>query len=121
MPPGTPYNSFIASYPIRVDEFTTPRTGIRVVPALHLLTHTHSDHVIGLDAKSFNSVIVCSFDAKEMLLRHESFRARYLKAQEFQKERKRTYSHLKSGVKTTAGVQVNEPNSFDLLVSHCAK
>jgi glyoxylase-like metal-dependent hydrolase (beta-lactamase superfamily II) len=96
MPPGTPYHSFIPPYPIRVDEFTDPKNEEIRVPALHLLTHTHSDHVIGLNAKSFGGTIVCSIDAKEMLLRHETYTSRYKYDQDYQSEKNKTYSHLKT-------------------------
>ncbi|KAL5482499.1 hypothetical protein ACEPAI_9093 [Sanghuangporus weigelae] len=95
MPPGTPYNSFVKPYPIRVDEFSVPRDGSLTVAALHLLTHTHSDHIIGLNAKSFGSIIICSWDAKEMLLRHETYQARFLREEEYVFEKQRTFEHLK--------------------------
>lgn len=117
MPQGTPYNSFVKPYPIRVDEFSTPKGGLETVPALHLLTHTHSDHVSGLNAKSFGQVIICSADSKEMLLRHETFQARSMKEEQFAAGRIRTYSHLKAKLKSTTTTQINDPDSMDLLVS----
>lgn len=116
MPPGTPYNSFIAPYPIRVDEFSVPQDGSLTVAALHLLTHTHSDHVKGLNAKSFSSVVICSKDAKEMLLRHETYRARCLKEQELAIQRIRTFSHLKTTNEASEIVAHNDPHAYDLLV-----
>ncbi|TDL17208.1 hypothetical protein BD410DRAFT_843764 [Rickenella mellea] len=112
MPAGTPYNSFVAPYPIRVDEFTEPKSA---TPALYLLTHTHSDHVTGLNAKSFGSIIVCSADAKEMLLRHESYRTRYLVEQKLQHENLRTYSHLKAETIKIQGGQLVHADTRDLL------
>ncbi|KAJ7057047.1 beta-lactamase-like protein, partial [Mycena amicta] len=94
MPPGSPYHSFIRPYPIRVDEFTN-NADLKVVPALHLLTHTHSDHIVGLQAKSFGYTVVCSIDAKEMLLRHEVYKERSLLQHEYRAEATKTYSHLK--------------------------
>ncbi|KAF7359244.1 DNA cross-link repair 1A protein [Mycena sanguinolenta] len=94
MPPGAPYNSFIVPYRIRVDEFTNS-VGQEMVPALHLLSHTHSDHITGLQAKSFGYTIICSHDAKEMLLRHEVYAERSLHEHEYRAEATRTYSHLK--------------------------
>ncbi|KAF8191441.1 beta-lactamase-like protein [Mycena galopus ATCC 62051] len=94
MPPGAPYNSFIVPYRIRVDEFTNS-FGQEMVPALHLLSHTHSDHITGLQAKSFGYTIICSHDAKEMLLRHEVYAERSLREHEYRAETTRTYSHLK--------------------------
>jgi glyoxylase-like metal-dependent hydrolase (beta-lactamase superfamily II) len=70
MPPGAPYHSFIQPYPIRVDAFATPE-GDFTPPALHLLTHTHTDHINGLSSLSFGGQVVCSEVAKEMLLRYE--------------------------------------------------
>ncbi|KAF9442259.1 hypothetical protein P691DRAFT_779488 [Macrolepiota fuliginosa MF-IS2] len=94
MPTGTPYNSFALPYRIKVDDFATP-TGQETAPALHLLTHTHSDHINGLSAKSFGHIVVCSHDAKEMLLRHEVYAERELKELDLRAERIRTYAHLK--------------------------
>ncbi|KAI5119407.1 hypothetical protein M0805_005950 [Coniferiporia weirii] len=117
MPPGTPYNSFIVPYPIRVDEFSVSRntSPFQAVAALHLLTHTHSDHIIGLNAKSFGSVVICSADAKQMLLRHETHWARVRKEQEYIPERERTFSHLKASPPSSDEVQANDPSSYDLL------
>lgn len=98
MPPGTPYNSFIPPYRIRVDEFSgpsSPQDATDALPLFHLLTHTHSDHINGLSAKSFGYQVICSQDAKEMLLRHEVYAERELKASELRVEKIRTYAHLK--------------------------
>ncbi|KAJ7474010.1 beta-lactamase-like protein, partial [Mycena latifolia] len=94
MPPGAPYNSFVVPYRIRVDEFSTS-VGQETIPALHLLSHTHSDHITGLQAKSFGYTVICSADAKEMLLRHEVYAERSLHEHEYRAEATRTYSHLK--------------------------
>ncbi|KAG7447100.1 uncharacterized protein BT62DRAFT_993446 [Guyanagaster necrorhizus] len=94
MPPGTPYNSFLVEYPtIRVDEFTTPKDDRRA--QLYLLTHTHSDHIVGLQAKGFAETVYCSHDSKEMLLRHEVYKERALYGTELRAEKLRTYGHLK--------------------------
>ncbi|KAL6308244.1 hypothetical protein BKA93DRAFT_868915 [Sparassis latifolia] len=94
MPTGTPNHSFIAPYNIRVDDFASS-PDIMTTPALYLLTHTHADHVNGLSARSFSSTIICSRDAKEMLLRHEVYAERTLKDMELRVENVRTFSHLK--------------------------
>ncbi|KAJ7020326.1 beta-lactamase-like protein, partial [Mycena alexandri] len=94
MPPGAPYSSFVLPYRIRVDEFSNS-VGQEMVPALHLLSHTHSDHITGLQAKSFGYTVICSHDAKEMLLRHEVYAERSLHEHEYRAEATRTYSHLK--------------------------
>ncbi|KAI9430540.1 beta-lactamase-like protein [Lactarius indigo] len=94
MPTGTPFHGFIPPFPIRVDEFG-PAPGSTA--ALHLLSHTHSDHILGLSAKSFASTIICSADAKEMLLRHEVYNERALKDLELRDEARlsRTFGHLR--------------------------
>ena len=94
MPPGAPYNSFILPYRIRVDHFTASASQ-DCAPSLHLLTHTHSDHIGGLSAQSFGYKVICSRDAKEMLLRHEVYAERELLQLEFRTEKTRTFSHLK--------------------------
>jgi DNA cross-link repair 1C protein len=94
MPPGTPFNAFALPYRIRVDAFTQlPSQDVQ--PSLHLLTHTHTDHVNGLASKSFGSVVYCSRDAKEMLLKHESSMERELYHEQLIPEKMRMYSHLK--------------------------
>lgn len=97
MPTGTPFNSCIPPYNIRVDDFASSAAldELGLIPALHLLTHTHSDHINGLSAKSFGHTVYCSQDAKEMLLRHEVFAERELHELELRAEKVRTYSHLK--------------------------
>ena len=115
MPEGTPYDSFIHPYPIRVDYFRDNLTQADTVPALHLLSHTHSDHLPGLNAKSFGSIIVCSVEAKEMLLRYESWRARTNLENEVIVEKDRTYSHLKTNVRMRVGEMIHVANR-DLLV-----
>jgi hypothetical protein len=115
MPPGAPYNSFIVPYRIRVDEFTNS-VGQEMVPALHLLSHTHSDHITGLQAKSFGYTIICSHDAKEMLLRHEVYAERSLHELEYRAETTRTYSHLKVDPLVYPDGSMYYTGSRDLLV-----
>ncbi len=116
MPTGTPYYSFIPPYDIRVDDFTDS-VGLTTVPALHLLTHTHSDHLAGLSAKSFSSTIICSKDAKEMLLKHEVYAERALHEMEVRAEKVRTFQHLRVAPKTMEDGRMNHIGSRDLLVS----
>ena len=116
MPTGTPYNAFVNPYPIRVDDFSAP-DNLPTVPALHLLTHTHSDHINGLSAKSFASTVICSQDAKEMLLRHEVFYERALKDMEVRAKNVRTFQHLKVQPRTTEDGTVYHTGARDLLVS----
>jgi len=115
MPPGTPYNSFVLPYRIRVDDFgqsTTHESGA----ALHLLTHTHSDHINGLSAQSFGYTVICSKDAKEMLLRHEVYAERELHEQDLRAEATRTYSHLKVDPRIQPDGTTYYVGSRDLLV-----
>ncbi|KAF8838244.1 hypothetical protein BDN67DRAFT_104631 [Paxillus ammoniavirescens] len=131
MPNGTPYHSFALPYPIRVDNFTDTIDDLPPPynrPVLHLLTHTHSDHIAGLAAKSFAYRVICSPDAKEMLLRHEVYAERSLHDREYRTEKKRTFGHLKiepyvmpNGQKFYTGsrdllhpVPLNTPTEFDV-------
>lgn len=115
MPPGAPYNSFVLPYRIRVDEFATS-VGQELVPALHLLSHTHTDHINGLQAKSFGYIVICSHDAKEMLLRHELYAERSLHENEYRAEINRTYSHLKIDPLICSDGSMYYTGSRDLLV-----
>lgn len=116
MPPGTPYHSFVLPYRIRVDSFATP-PGQDIRPALHLLTHTHSDHINGLSAKTFGHRVICSHDAKEMLLRHEVYDERQLKQNNLRAESVRTFAHLKVD---PVARQAYYQGSRDLLVTYLA-
>lgn len=72
MPVGAPYHGRIAEYPsIRVDAFQAPRGVKEFTVDLYLLTHTHADHIGGLDAPSFGQLVYCSAEAKQMLLKQE--------------------------------------------------
>lgn len=119
MPTGTPYNSFIPPYRIRVDDFSTPanhQDATDTSPLLHLLTHTHSDHINGLSARSFGYNVVCSEDAKEMLLRHEVYAERELHSLELRAEKIRTYAHLKVDPLCNPDGTMYYRGSRDLLV-----
>ncbi|KAG2125588.1 beta-lactamase-like protein [Suillus cothurnatus] len=119
MPPGTPYASFALPYPIRVDCFTctahlpTPYK----TPALYLLTHSHTDHIVGLSSKSFAAQVVCSPDTKEMLLRHEIHLERAKK--DAGEVATRTFAHLKVEGGAISrdllhAVPLNTPTEFEL-------
>ena len=95
MPSGVPYHGLMLPYPIRVDEFTCLPSDYPVAPKLHLLTHTHSDHVHGLSSKSFGYTVVCSEDAKQMLLLDEVFNERSMFEHGERAEKRRTFKHLK--------------------------
>ncbi|KAJ3830706.1 hypothetical protein F5880DRAFT_1513121 [Lentinula raphanica] len=97
MPPGSPFNSFALPYPIRVDCFSTisPTASPPHNAALHLLSHTHSDHIVGLQAKNFGQTVVCSASAKEMLLKHEAYKERALGEEGLRSEHQHTFRHLK--------------------------
>jgi len=118
MPPGTPYNSYVLPYRIRVDDFSAPASqDPDTTPLLHLLTHTHSDHINGLSARSFGYRVICSKDAKEMLLRHEVYAERELQALDLRAEKIRTYAHLKVDPLCHPDGTVYYTGSRDLLVS----
>ncbi|KAH7904819.1 beta-lactamase-like protein, partial [Hygrophoropsis aurantiaca] len=137
MPPGTPYHSFVLPYPIRVDNFADnlgPSSSAKsptnqeppfTQPALYLLSHTHTDHLSGLASKSFSQRVICSADAKTMLLRHEVYKQR---ARLGKSERTRTYEHMRvlplikpDGTKCYTGsrdllhvVPMNTPTPFEI-------
>ncbi len=96
MPRETPSHGLILPFPIRVDQFGAS-PGLTVIPVLHLLSHTHSDHILGLSAKSFASSIICSHDAKQVLLKHELYTERFLRDVDLRDEARlsRTFGHLK--------------------------
>lgn len=74
MPAGSPYHGRIVEYPsIRVDAFQTPRDVDEFTVNLYLLSHTHADHIGGLEAPSFSQLVTCSVDAKQMLLLQEKY------------------------------------------------
>ncbi|KAF8328760.1 hypothetical protein F5887DRAFT_1006791 [Amanita rubescens] len=104
MLPGTPFNAFSLPYRIRVDEFTQLPSQTQQ-PALHLLTHTHTEHVNGLASKSFGSV----------LLRHEVYMERELYQMQLKVQKTRTYSHLKADPVTFPNGSQNYTGSRDLL------
>lgn len=118
MPPGSPYHGLLLPYSIRVDDFTTPDDPDFTPPALHLLTHTHSDHLLGLSATSFSSRVLCSHDAKEMLLRLEPYKERKLQDSMVREDRKlaKAYQHLKVAPQVVNGER-DYYGSRDLLVS----
>ena len=120
MPLGTPFKSFIHPFPIRVDDFTNP-DDLEHPALLHLLSHTHADHITGLSAKSFASTVVCSHDAKEMLLKHEVYSERAMKETEIRAESVRTFQHLKIQPRTSQDGMVYYHGSRDLLVSAAEK
>lgn len=119
MPPGTPYSSFALPYPIRVDCFTCTAhlPAPYNTPALYLLTHSHTDHILGLSSKSFAARVVCSPDTKEMLLRHEIYLERIKK--DAGEVATRTFAHLKVevgvfGRDLLRAVPLNTPTEFEL-------
>lgn len=116
MPPGAPHHSFLGPYRIRVDDFSTPRDAPFETPALQLLSHTHSDHVTGLSAKSFGTRIVCSIDAKHMLLNGEPAKERIAYDNGEKTEKKKPYAHLKIDPVLTASGKWERTHSRDLLV-----
>lgn len=95
MPVGAPDHCFLTGYPIRVDAFATPNDPSFAPPLLHLLTHTHTDHLDGLNSSSFGGQIICSQVAKDMLLRHERVADRVEFDRGISSSRKRPYAHLR--------------------------
>ena len=131
MPQGTPYNAFILPYPIRVDDFSNPSstnsssspssyasTSLPSTASLYLLTHTHTDHLNGLAARSFGQTVVCSHDAKEMLLRHEAYMERSLRDADLRAENIRTFAHLRVAPQRLEDGNMVYHGSRDLLVRH---
>jgi hypothetical protein len=116
MPPGTLYNAFVLPYKIRIDDFADS-SNLDYAPALHLLTHTHTDQINGLSAKSFGYTVICSYDAKEMPLRHEVYAERALHEQEMRSVKLRTFSHLKVDPFMIPGGGMYYTGSRDLLMS----
>ncbi|KAF9515029.1 hypothetical protein BS47DRAFT_822800 [Hydnum rufescens UP504] len=97
MPTGTPYQGHIPPYPaIRVDAFSVPREGDYHTTHLHLLTHTHTDHIVGLESMSFGQLVVCSQDAKSMLLRAEKYPDRIAFDQKRISQKVRPWAHLRT-------------------------
>ncbi|RDX53496.1 hypothetical protein OH76DRAFT_1343517 [Lentinus brumalis] len=130
MPQGTPYNAFILPYPIRVDDFSNSSSTNSALSSssspyassslpstanLYLLTHTHTDHLNGLAARSFGQAVVCSHDAKEMLLRHEVYAERSLRDAELRAENVRTFAHLRVAPQRLEGGTMAYHGSRDLL------
>jgi DNA cross-link repair 1C protein len=113
MPTGTPFKSYVRPYRIRVDDFANDSESS---PLLHLLTHTHTDHINGLSAKSFGCKVYCSHNAKEMLLKHENYAERELQMRDLRTEKIRTYSHLKINPCQDVDGRVYYQGSRDLLV-----
>jgi hypothetical protein len=118
MPPGAPHHSFLLPYRIRVDDFTSPRDQRLDPPALYLLSHTHSDHITGLSARSFGARVVCSVDAKHMLLNYEPAGDRIAFDNGETTEKRNPYSHLKVDHKPPASSR-QKTFSRDLLVNTC--
>ncbi|KZT09201.1 uncharacterized protein LAESUDRAFT_542480 [Laetiporus sulphureus 93-53] len=116
MPPATPYNSVVRPYRIRVDDFSAPADPHAKQP-LYLLSHTHTDHLYGLSARSFSGNVICSYDAKEMLLKHEVYIERALKDTEVRAEPVRTFSHLKINPRRLQDGGIDYTGSRDLLTT----
>ncbi|KAL0579395.1 hypothetical protein V5O48_002620 [Marasmius crinis-equi] len=121
MPQGTPFRSFVLPYPFRIDEFTDfPTTrdaddSTTSIAKLHFLTHTHSDHLLGLQAKSFGQLVYCSEDAKTMLLRIEQYQDRSLQDRGLRPPT-RKYKHLEVPEEyNPEGICINQAQTRRLL------
>ncbi|KXT16489.1 hypothetical protein AC579_1751 [Pseudocercospora musae] len=87
------FDGIIAEFPdIRIDRFRHDPTR----PALgHFLSHVHSDHLVGLEAR--NAVpLYCSPATRELVLRLEKYENRMNFAKGVLEARKHTYKHLRS-------------------------
>lgn len=116
---------------IRVDCFTTPPRSLdppwllpdpydpilphRPAPPaqLFLLTHVHTDHLIGLD-NQFTGRIVCSPDTKRMLLRLEAEKEREHIVQGLRETPRRKYDGLRAKVVDRG---TKEERTIDRIVS----
>ncbi|KZV84512.1 hypothetical protein EXIGLDRAFT_753795 [Exidia glandulosa HHB12029] len=117
MPTGTPNYGLIPPFNIRVDTFHTPRDEPFSPPALYLLSHTHTDHTVGLSAKSFSSRVVCSPDARQMLLAMEPAADRIAVDNGKKALRNRPFSHLKIDPVTREDGSVDYSMTRDLLLA----
>lgn len=115
---------------IRVDCFTTPTPSRphllppadpssstatwRLAPnaRLYLLTHVHTDHLVGL-SNAFTGKIICSPDTKRMLLRLEAEIERERVDQGIREEKLLKYAGLKA---KTVG-EGNSQRRIDMMVS----
>ena len=116
MPDGAIPGGYAIPYTnIRIDDFSACEGD---ATHLYMLTHTHSDHIQGLANKSFASPLVCSKDAKQMLLNHEPLKERLFRdgALKGDYRRPKTFSHLKRNPATVAG-KVYWAGTRDLMVS----
>jgi len=118
MPAGAPFYSFIRPYPIRVDAFATPAHALDYqVPCLHLLTHTHTDHLVGLSSNSFGALVFCSPAAKEMLLNLEPIHERIAYDKGLRRDRFRPYVNLRIDPIKSKDGKLDYTYARDLLVS----
>ncbi|EJT98796.1 hypothetical protein DACRYDRAFT_35001, partial [Dacryopinax primogenitus] len=78
-------------------------------PALYLLSHTHVDHIRGLDASTFCGKVICSPDAKEMILRMETAKDRVDYDRGVREQKIRRWARLKTAV------SLNSPTKFEIL------
>lgn len=111
---GSAFCGYIPPYPeIRVDSFSDSINSPFPPAKLYLLSHTHSDHIQGLDAKSFGQPVVCSEDSKRMLLLGERASDRIAFDNGDICDRRRPWSHLKAKARKGDSTSI----SRDLLVS----
>ncbi|KZO97143.1 hypothetical protein CALVIDRAFT_554751 [Calocera viscosa TUFC12733] len=124
----TPYPHLHLYPEILVDLFCVPPPpNPQVTPALHLLSHTHVDHIRGLDAKSFCGKVVCSPDAKTMILRMETAKDRVDYDRGLREQKIRRWARLRVGPRKRDGrlmwdgtrdlltaVPLNTPTVFEI-------
>ncbi|KZT51312.1 hypothetical protein CALCODRAFT_477336 [Calocera cornea HHB12733] len=113
----TPYPHLHLYPEILVDLFCVPPPpNPQVAPALYLLSHTHVDHIRGLDSPTFCGKVVCSADAKEMILRMETAKDRVDFDRGAREQKIRRWAKLKVGPSKRDGRLVWE-GTRDLLTA----
>lgn len=98
------FHGVVKEFPtIRIDNFAAnPRAAYpyNQPPLACFLSHVHSDHLRGLEAKSFRGpFIYCTVATRQVLLRLEKYPHRMNFAKGILESRKQTYKHLKSLLK----------------------
>lgn len=110
------FDGNVAEFPdIRIDNFR-PRASPR--PALvYFLSHVHSDHLVGLERKSFNGpFIYCSHATREILLKLEKYPHRMNFEKGILERQIQTYRHLKNFLKP---IPLDTPTVIEYAGGRC--